>query len=649
MASLYKLFSTKKSLPSGQDTTIPGRFPNKNGKLNSLQAQQRNLQGKVIDKYHTKECNIPKPHEPLKVTINIETPPVLMFGANGESTGSFFSGNITVDIFEDLKVKSVKVNLIQITRYSTPFTSCSLIQNCPECKSKISEISHWDLLPEPKELKMGKSYSYPISQILNGDLPPSTFFAKNSFIKYELICVVEYGINNKIINLSMPLMIQRSILRSHDRNSLRIFPPTDITASAVIPNVVYPRSTFPIEIRMDHIVNTDRRWRMRKLNWRLEESVIVKLDHCINHKDKFESSHKEMKKLQRNRKIHKSSGGLGHNTLNFYFEVPEKVVKARALADAAIEAAAIERNRIQEGIDPTVEEPEFDVIQTNEMGPLGSNWTLTQQQSPTVMSMGSVSDVLMNNNGGNSSGRENLSNPDEVIIQKKSKQSNVELYVEELRALAMGELKSGWKSDFSGDGRIEMNVEIPLGNLISTGFNNASSTLSSITSYNCDSPLFDSDIYTINNNECNCSVDIDDAKLGVFISHNLILEAVVGEEMLNGAVYNNSKSEVTKHPLLPQPSISSTVSNETVNNRATRMGLSASDFQDVKVGPQQATGNKSNPMNKVQGIATGVARVLRMQFRVCVTERSGMGVSWDMEVPPTYEAILDEPKPPMYS
>jgi len=43
---------------------------------------------------------------------------------------------------------------------------------------------------------------------------------------------------------------------------------------------------------------------------------------------------------------------------------------------------------------------------------------------------------------------------------------------------------------------------------------------------------------------------------------------------------------------------------------------------------------------------TGVARVLRMQFKLVVTGRSGLGISWDEEAPPMYENIT--PAPPSY-
>jgi hypothetical protein len=40
---------------------------------------------------------------------------------------------------------------------------------------------------------------------------------------------------------------------------------------------------------------------------------------------------------------------------------------------------------------------------------------------------------------------------------------------------------------------------------------------------------------------------------------------------------------------------------------------------------------------------TGAARVLRMNFNLPVTERSGLGVSWDEEQPPLYEHVPASP------
>ena len=44
-----------------------------------------------------------------------------------------------------------------------------------------------------------------------------------------------------------------------------------------------------------------------------------------------------------------------------------------------------------------------------------------------------------------------------------------------------------------------------------------------------------------------------------------------------------------------------------------------------------------------QSTPTGAARVLRTQFNLNVTERAGMGLSWDDEMPPMYEDVPASP------
>lgn len=40
---------------------------------------------------------------------------------------------------------------------------------------------------------------------------------------------------------------------------------------------------------------------------------------------------------------------------------------------------------------------------------------------------------------------------------------------------------------------------------------------------------------------------------------------------------------------------------------------------------------------------TGAARILRMKFGVDLTERGGLGIAWDDEVPPTYNDVPISP------
>lgn len=54
------------------------------------------------------------------------------------------------------------------------------------------------------------------------------------------------------------------------------------------------------------------------------------------------------------------------------------------------------------------------------------------------------------------------------------------------------------------------------------------------------------------------------------------------------------------------------------------------------------------PVNKPHlGTQTGVGRILRMHFGTVLTERAGIGISWDNEAPPIYQDV--PPSPPAYS
>ncbi|KAI0127881.1 hypothetical protein BJ170DRAFT_392595 [Xylariales sp. AK1849] len=53
------------------------------------------------------------------------------------------------------------------------------------------------------------------------------------------------------------------------------------------------------------------------------------------------------------------------------------------------------------------------------------------------------------------------------------------------------------------------------------------------------------------------------------------------------------------------------------------------------------------PVNQPKNVTpTGVARILRMHFDTTLTERAGLGVSWDNEAPPIYQDV--PPSPPSY-
>ncbi|KAF6062653.1 hypothetical protein FOB64_005714 [Candida albicans] len=192
---------------------------------------------------------------------------------------------------------------------------------------------------------------------------------------------------------------------------------------------------------------------------------------------------------------------------------------------------------------------------------------------------------FVNPNQRNSTTHESDLSVQPSIQTPQPRDTDKHLYLEETRTVSYGDIKSGWKSDFSGRGKIEL--------------------VANINTTNC----------------ANFSCDIDDPTLGVFVSHTMIVEVVIAEELVHNLERKRAGSGTSKD-LAPVQSRSSVVSND---------------------------GGKSSSSGPVQmGVPTGAARVLRMQFKLPVTERSGLGIAWDDEVPPTYEDVSTL-SPPTYN
>ena len=58
---------------------------------------------------------------------------------------------------------------------------------------------------------------------------------------------------------------------------------------------------------------------------------------------------------------------------------------------------------------------------------------------------------------------------------------------------------------------------------------------------------------------------------------------------------------------------------------------------------EEQTSSSSSKSNRAGAVPTGAARVLRMQFKLVLTQRAGMGISWDEEQPPMYEDVPSSP------
>lgn len=563
--------------------------------------------------------------------IKLESPPIVLYGHPNESTGSIISGVLNLEILPpktpsanlelvssrssashlspvssstslasalatvDVEMDSVVLLLVQTMHYSKPFVvQSSQISSCDNCLTRVNTLARWDALLERSPFNVG-SHAYPFSHLIPGLLAPTTKLGggqSQTYIKYELIAVATSG--SQETKLVFPVNILRSIPRGPDRNSQRIFPPTEVTASAVLPSVVYPKSSFPIELRMDNVVNgkQDRRWRMRKLSWKLEEHTQVRAHACDVHETKLQTIEDGQKKAQ----LHKdfklsqpetsSSAGRHHLTIQTRMifgpppasSAPTRVEMAAASTD--VPSVPADRDIVQEEEEGVPNRPADEATHFDE--DFGS--------MPETLTAGPES------SGDNVPRRADSSDPSSwpsdasprVDGSDSNANANNELFLTELRVVAHGDLKSGWKSDFTNRGRIELVADIVA--------LHCTPGLRPHVSFKSSTDAHQDEILEILH-DATISYDIEDPELGVYVSHILVVEVIVAEEIAQ------PPSKTRGEGLTPVTSVSSVSSNSGV------------------------------------GVPTGAARVLRMQFKLNVTERSGLGIAWDDEVPPTYEDV----------
>jgi len=115
------------------------------------------------------------------------------------------------------------------------------------------------------------------------------------------LATIEYVVRAKVtpkngepIMSNYTLLVQRAIKPDDvPRNSIRVFPPTNLTAKCTLPNVIHPIGEVNIEMRMDGIVkrNTETKmqnqWKLKRLTWRLDETQKTISPACAKHAAKL--------------------------------------------------------------------------------------------------------------------------------------------------------------------------------------------------------------------------------------------------------------------------------------------------------------------------------------------------------------------------
>lgn len=165
-------------------------------------------------------------------------------------------------------------------------------------------------------------HAFPFSVLLEGHLP-ATMDSPLVSIAYEFKAEAVPGSKGAPvapIRIEKVLDVKRSLLTSDiPHHSVRVFPPTNVKASAHYPHVIHPIGSNTLSLRLDGIaklnpkVDTVEYWKLKKFTWRLEETARTVAPACGRHSPKLGDSGDE----RQNRKgiIRSDTRVIGEKTL----------------------------------------------------------------------------------------------------------------------------------------------------------------------------------------------------------------------------------------------------------------------------------------------------------------------------------------------
>ena len=186
----------------------------------------------------------------------------------------------------DIHLQSLQVESFKMALQAEVLTRRPIAAHCSNCTARTEDIHTWTIVREPVTLAHG-IHSYPFSHLIPGNLPATNSNVLGR-IRYFLKAVA-ISTQGDEIKFSREIQISRAILPGPERHSVRIFPPTNLSAHINLPHIVHPDGDFQLGIRLDGVVSPEKetRWRLRKTSWRIDESSKVISSSCPHHHSKI--------------------------------------------------------------------------------------------------------------------------------------------------------------------------------------------------------------------------------------------------------------------------------------------------------------------------------------------------------------------------
>ena len=220
------------------------------------------------------------PAKPATLEIDMESPPIVFYGPPTQSTGALLSGQLILKPHEpEISIKTFEMVLQAKVKTKRPVK-----HDCPECTTKATELFRWKFLSEPAHFAR-KEHKFPFSYLLPGHLPVTShgFIGSIDYVLYAE-AVTNFSEN---IDVTRHLKVQRALMPGEDKVSTRIFPPTNIVGTVVLPSIIHPVGEFPVQLRVAGIISRGKegsvRWRIRRMNWRIDETQKLISEACKKH------------------------------------------------------------------------------------------------------------------------------------------------------------------------------------------------------------------------------------------------------------------------------------------------------------------------------------------------------------------------------
>ncbi|POR35606.1 Uncharacterized protein TPAR_04190 [Tolypocladium paradoxum] len=227
----------------------------------------------------------------VRLDWRVESPPLVFYGTPEESTGALLSGQMFLDVAGGaVDVDSFVATLTLRVTHKRPYQG-----HCADCQTQDTELRSWRLLAHPATLFAGR-HPFPFSALLEGHLPASMDSPVLSMayeFRAEAMVVRNAGpaaASLLKLHVDLPLVVKRSLPEPlYPHNSVRVFPPTNVKACAYYGSVIHPTGNNTLTLKLDGLVTPNPRartldlWRLKKVTWRLEETIKAIAPACARH------------------------------------------------------------------------------------------------------------------------------------------------------------------------------------------------------------------------------------------------------------------------------------------------------------------------------------------------------------------------------